>query len=223
MLRRIPLTAWRASSSASEWTLKTRSPRIAGGAWRRTAGAAALSGVVDGAVLGCRRPDFRARRDGQEDEARAQIRLSLQSRQAALEHGGGALAGREQRERGADRQRVPRTSTIACSASLHGCSRRPLATLPPEPLPDRSNRRCSPSHGALGPAQRTGAAIDLEPASRRSIDLARAPRRIRADSDGDGTHARTRRQTGAGRLAAARRAAGSLRARSIDTQQRSQL
>ena len=84
------------STTRSQRRRKSRSP---GG---RPSSAQYL-GELGRAVLGRRRPHLRRwRAAGREDEARAQIRLSLQARQAALSTAVARLLVAEQRERGAD-------------------------------------------------------------------------------------------------------------------------
>ena len=151
---------------------------------------------------------FALARDGQEDEARVQIRLSLQARQAALSTAVARLLveNNESEEQTAERvqeiyDRVQRQVYWFLTATLVAIVLTSLYLI-------RSNRRLFAELAlALGPAERARATADRRPRVDAPSHLARAARRVRPDSDGDGRHAGTRRQTRAGRLAASRRAA----------------
>ncbi len=165
----------------------------------------------------------RSPRNGQEDEARIQIRLSLQARQAALSTAVARLLveNNESEEQTAQRvqdiyDRVQRQVYWLLSATLVAIVLTSLYLI-------RSNRRLFAELGSLS-AQRSELVQRLIAA--RESTLHHISRELH-DEFGQiltamGADARTRRQTGAGRLAASRRAARSLRARPVDAQQRPQ-
>ncbi len=137
--------------------------------------AAAVPGQLGRAVLGRRRPHVRPwRPPDDDDEARTQVRVSLQARQAALDTAVARLLVAEQRGRGTDRASRCRTSTRTCSGRSTGSS---LRRWSPSPRPSlyliRSNRRLfARAGGALRRAARAGAAADRD----ARIDLAATSR-----------------------------------------------
>ena len=149
---------------------------------------------------------FDLARAGQEDEARAQIRLSLQARQAALSTAVARLLvqNNESEEQTAQRVQdiygsVQRQVYWFLAATLAAIAATSLYLI-------RSNRRLFAELASLSEQRRELAQKLI--ATRESTlarDLARAARRVRPGPDGDGLDARPGRPAGARGLAASRR------------------
>ena len=219
-----PLTAWSAQfqriRTDLDDALRTRAGggRVAAdaGAARSTSRARSRSSGTP--PIGC----LRWRHGGQEAEARAQIRLSLQARQAALSTSVARLLRENNEAEEADGAPGSRTSTARSSArctcsSPPRSSRSSLTSL----YLIRSNRRLFARLASLSDQRRE---LAQQMIATREVhaarDLPRAPRRVRPDADGDGIDAEPRRPAHAGGLAAARRAARDRRDRADDARQR---
>ena len=141
---------------------------------------------------------FALARDGHEDEARAQIRLSLQARQAALSTAVARLLveNNESEEQTAARvqgiyDQVQRQVYWFLAATLVAIAATSLYLI-------RSNRRLfARLDVAVGRAARARAAAHHHARVDAARDRPRAARRVRPDADGDGLDARPRRAAGA--------------------------
>ena len=196
---RYPLTAWRSQFQRIRMDLDDAVAREASVApASRTAEQRELSALLDGAVLGRARSHLRAWRRGTRREARAEIRLSLQARQAALST---AVSRHLVQNNESEEQAVARTQQIHAQVERQclcvSCrdARCCLAAVSVY-LVNYNRRRVRARFGALGAAQRTGAATDHDAGEHVPIDLARTARRLRTDPDGGGSHAAAFRAAG---------------------------
>ena len=211
-----PLTAWQAAvpaASAPIW--KTR--------WRARNSFSPATGLPTSAAIWQTRSAqfwdaldriFALAADGEEAEARTQIRLSLQARQAALST---AVARLLVQNNESEQQAAARTQQIYAGVERNVyvfLAAMLVVIAADQPLPGAVQPPLfRPGGGAVGAAQRTGAAADLDAGEYVSLDLARTARRFRPDPDGHRRDAAARRPAAPRGCSPARRSAGSARDR----------